>query len=84
MPAIGMIISKLSATECLVQITGIAKNFYVGLWPGKPLFANTAARPSNTFEHPVTGLRYRQVLGVATTSTDLKLVCAMPTGILPL
>ncbi len=59
MPAIGVIVSKTSATECTVQLFGEVTGIYSGFVPGVTLYVGVAGQPSHT-PGPIS-----QVLGAA-------------------
>jgi hypothetical protein len=83
MPAVGVIIAKVSPTECVVQTDGIVRGFYSGLVTGRPAFAGIDARATTTFVRPTSGYRLLQIVGVSLSSMDLLLGLQMPSGILP-
>lgn len=68
MPAVGMIIHKATATECVVQFKGKVAGVYAGLTPGEMLFLDdsgglsdeppdpTAPKPSKFVQHLGTAL----------------------------
>jgi hypothetical protein len=72
MPAIGVILSKSTATECDVQWVGEVAGVYAGLTPGKPYFVDVDATPTSTPPTPGAD-HYVQKLGVA-TATDVLLL----------
>lgn len=71
-PGIGIIVQKTAATECVVQVSGILRDVYVGLTPNKPLFAGLDARLTETPPSaPGSGRRAIQIIGQAIASSDL-------------
>lgn len=56
MPAIGCIISKSSATSCVIQTNDLVSSVYTGLTPGKMYFAGTNSKPTLTRPTPGVGL----------------------------
>ena len=72
MPAVGIVVRKPSSTECVVQVSGIAKSVLTGLTPNSYLFADTGSsltqiRPSN----PISGIRFIQIVAQAISDTDI-------------
>jgi len=72
MPALGIIVSKQSSTECTVQTSGRVESFTTGLTPNNYLFISTSStltqnRPAN----PSTGIRWIQIVAQAMSSTDI-------------
>ena len=82
-PAVGILISKSSPTECEVQTGGVLKGVYSGLTPGKALFAGTDARPSHTYTRPTTGKRWVQMIATALSAADIVIEIQRPVGVLP-
>jgi len=55
---LGMVISKLTTTRCVVQVGGEVVGIYSGLIPGKQLFIDSAGKLSHAVpNHPVTGVK---------------------------
>ena len=80
MPAVGIIIDKLTTTECIVQTSGIWENSYTGLTPNVPLFIDatgklTSVRPAR----PLSGIRFVQTMAQALSQTDVEIRLDMPT-----
>ena len=72
MPAFGIIISKSSATECLVQVTGELKGLITSLVPGRVVFVAADGSITQTIPTaPLSQLAYIQSMGVALTSDVL-------------
>jgi len=67
-PAIGVIVSKSSSTDCLVQISGLI-TVLSGLTPGKLYWLNTNG--TATVAVPTGGTRYVHSVGVALASNVL-------------
>lgn len=63
-PAIGVVISKSSATQCRVQFSGYVTGIYSGLSPGKVYFVGTDGRPSPS-PPTSTGVWSIQKIGIA-------------------
>jgi hypothetical protein len=79
MPGFGIIIHKSTSTQCIVQTSGIVRNVYTGLTPGKPLFIGTDGRLTETVTtHNPTGPRVLQVMGLALGASDLLLNVESP------
>ena len=80
MPAVGVIVDKLTSTECVVQVSGIWEGAFTGLTPNVPLFAGSSgqlveARPPN----PALGIQAIQSVARALSSTDVHISVTMPT-----
>ena len=74
MPAVGVIIEKLSPTLCKVQVTGEMKGIVTGLTPGRVVYVSSAGTLSHSLASPAVGqLAYIQSMGVA-GSSDVVLV----------
>lgn len=66
MPAIGMIISKSSSTDCVVQFRGRITGLYSGMTPGSMQFVGDTGRLVATPPVPsVSQRKFMQVMGVA-------------------
>lgn len=80
MPAIGIIIQKINAAECVVQQVGIVHNVYAGMVPNKPLFIDTNSRltETRTPNKPTAGRRALQVMGQALSTSDILLSVKSP------
>lgn len=63
MPAIGVIIEKESATECIVQLFGEIKGIYAGLPPNSPLYVSWSGDLSVTPPSIISGEIYIQNVG---------------------
>lgn len=84
MPAIGIIVSKDSSTECRIQINGIVRGVYTGLTAQKPLFIGTDSRLTHTVtSYPTAGRRAQQMMGQALTSDELFLHVKSPIILVP-
>ena len=74
MPAVGVVISKSSPTNCVVRWRGESEPVYLGLSTGKPYWVGDDGLPSYS---PPTGppgsVRFAQFLGYSTESTKLLL-----------
>lgn len=55
MPIIGCIISKSTATDCVVQTNDLVSSTYTGLTPGKMYFVGTDGRPTSIRPTPSIG-----------------------------
>jgi hypothetical protein len=84
MPAVGVIISKPSATECIVQMSGKVTGLYNSLTPGSLIMPDTSGAPSHSVAYPSVGLRILQVVGLAISSTDFKFMEGIPTKLRPI
>jgi hypothetical protein len=77
---VGVIISKSTATDCIVQLFGRVTNVYAGLQPGKFYFVNTTGVPDLVPPAPlVGGIAYVQAIGVALSATEIFLQPLPPT-----
>jgi hypothetical protein len=75
MPAIGVIESKSSPTDCVVQALGEMKNVVSGVTPGRNVMVEVGGTVGHTFPSPLVGGTVRiQYIGVA-LSTDVVFVC---------
>jgi hypothetical protein len=83
MPAVGVIIEKPSATDCVVQLSGIVRGIYTGLTPQKRYFLGADSRPTVAFARPTSGFRVVQVLGLALASGEFLLRFEKPIIVLP-
>lgn len=55
---LGMVIAKLTATRCVVQVGGEIVGIYTGLTPGKQLFIDNTGKLSHVVPtHPATGVK---------------------------
>jgi hypothetical protein len=84
MPAVGVIISKPSATECIVQMSGLVVGLYNSLTPGSLIMPDTNGAPSHSVAYPSTGLRILQVVGLAVSSEDFRFMDGTPTKLRPI
>jgi hypothetical protein len=64
-PAIGIIISKSSPTDCQVQLFGQMKGIVTGLTPGKAIFVALDGSLSHSPPAPVLTIAYVQPIGIA-------------------
>jgi hypothetical protein len=79
MPAIGLIVEKLSTTDCLVQLFGEVEDVYTGLTPNLSLFVGTDSRLTHVRPaRPSAGTRYVQVLARALASNLLYVFIESP------
>ena len=78
MPSVGCIVSKPSATSCVIQTAGLVSGVYAGLTPGKIYFAGTNSRPNVVAPVPgVSQLLFHQAVGIA-LDTNILLIVANP------
>ena len=80
MPAIGMLVMKLTDVTCVVQVGGEVRSLYTGLTPGRHCFVGingrlTQAVPST----PGSGVRYSQPIAYAIASNTVLLGLHLPT-----
>jgi len=55
---LGMVIAKLTATRCVVQVGGEIVGIYTGLTPGRQLFIDAAGKLSHVVPtHPGSGVK---------------------------
>lgn len=74
MPGLGIVIYKISATRCVVQLSGEVLGLYTGLTPGRVCWVGLDSRPTQTPPAaPISGRAYLNALGIA-TSTDILLL----------
>lgn len=73
MPAVGVIISKSTPTECLVQWHGETPNIFSGLSSGEYYFVGADSKVSDVPPVPTTVPLFAQWMGVATAPTRLYL-----------
>ena len=67
-------ITKITGTNCVVQTTGIVKDVYFGLTPGKKLFVDTNARATEVVPaYPTMGKRLIHKVGVVLATNELSL-----------
>jgi hypothetical protein len=70
MPAVGIILEKITATTCVVQTFGPYE--IAGLTPGQRYWAGAAGTPSNLFPTASPGgIAIAQVIGFAHTTDEL-------------
>jgi hypothetical protein len=69
MPAVGVIISKSTPTECLVQWYGETPDIFTGLASGKEYFVGSDSRIATLPPTPTTVPLFTQFMGVATAPT---------------
>lgn len=67
MPAVGIIVHKLSDTSCWVQWLGETASIFSGLTPGKNYFVGADGKIAATPTRHASG-RFMQAVGVATSS----------------
>jgi len=80
MPAVGMIVAKVSPTICVVQVGGEIKDIYSGFVPGRHCFVGTDARLTQVVPTaPPTGVRYSQPAAYAIASNVLLFRAELPT-----
>lgn len=78
-PAIGIIIKKLDATTCIVQITGIVTGVFSGLTPGQHLFVTAVGNLTQTPPSaPVSGIKYIQAVAYAIADDTVKMEIHAP------
>lgn len=68
MPAVGVVIFKVSSEECLVQWMGETPDVFSGLTAGKPYWLGPNAKAASLPTRSTTG-RLAKVIGVATAPT---------------
>ena len=77
--AVGVIISKSSPTDCVVQKEGPLDNTFFGMTPGATLFVGHDSRPTETPAPPTFGLkRVLQPIGHAIASDVLWIAPGQP------
>jgi hypothetical protein len=55
---VGVIISKATATRCIVQVGGQVAGIYTGLTPGRTMFVGDDSKLTHTVPtHPATGVK---------------------------
>lgn len=73
MPAIAVIIYKITATRCVIQLEGNVNGIYTGLAAGKTYYVDATGRPSLVPPAaPVNGKAYVQPIGVAVDAGVLR------------
>lgn len=73
-PAVGVIIKKLSPTECFVQFHGpVQLGLYSGLTPGQRYVVGTDGQPATIgdINYPLLGVGLFQQIGIATSDDEL-------------
>lgn len=65
MPAVGVIIQKITPTTCVVQTGGDIDGVYTGLTPGELLFAGDGGGLDDEMPVPSGSPRYVQTVGVS-------------------
>jgi len=74
MPAIAVIIYKITTTKCVIQFEGNVNGVYTGLTAGKTYYVDSTGRPALTPPSaPMSGKAYVQPIGVAVDANVLKL-----------
>lgn len=74
MPAVGMIVQKMTSTTCVVQFRGTVEGVYSGLTPGELLFAGDGGGLDDEMPAPFGGLpRYVQSVGTTIASNAFRL-----------
>lgn len=71
MPAVGVIINKLTDTTCLVQWLGETPSIFTGLSPGEIYFLGADGRISEYPPRPVDRNVFVQIVGIATSPTKI-------------
>jgi len=74
LPAIGVLVAKLTATECTIQVEGALEGLYSGLLPGRLLYVGNDGRPT----HAIPAVA--QIIGVASSTTGLVVNPVTPLG----
>lgn len=69
-PAIGIIESKSTSTQCVVRVLGILEGVYTGLVAGTSYLVDTDSQLTPTIADPPSGVRYIQVMGVAVSDDE--------------
>jgi len=74
MPVFGIIISKSSPTDCIVQIFGVVLG--VGIFtPGRPLYVSSTGKLTHSVLAPTTGqVAYNQPMGIAFDTSSILLI----------
>jgi hypothetical protein len=79
MPAIGIIIQKLTATTCLVMTSGELVGLYTGLTPGKMLFVGDDSRLTESAPGgPAIGIKQVQAVAYALASDTILVEKKLP------
>lgn len=73
MPAVGMIIQKMTTTTCVIQFDGNVESVYSGLTPGELLFAGDGGGLDDEMPTPSGGPRYVQTVGSSLGSDVFRL-----------
>ena len=75
MPAVGMLIHKFSATECLVQYRGSVSGVYAGLTPGALMFVSDGGGIDEEPPDPTVGdpEKFVQAVGIVIGATIFNL-----------
>ena len=72
MPAKGVIVEKISTTQCLVRTGGVEEDFGAGLTPDERFFVGTDGKlTSTTPSKPISGIKFAQVIAHAVSSQDV-------------
>lgn len=71
MPAVGVLISKISDTQCLVQWLGETPDIFSGLSPGEIYFLGADGRISEYPPVPTDRAVFVQIVGIATAPTKI-------------
>lgn len=80
---VGVIVTKSSPTDCVVQRRGEVVGLFAGLSPGARVMIDETGSPTIGFTRPVTGMKWLQWVGVATALDSLVLEFHSPFGIRP-
>lgn len=76
MPSIGVLVEKLDAVTCKVQVTGVMEGIVSGLTPGRAVFVSSSGTIGHSLAVPGPGsYAYIQPMGVA---LDDEVVLVMP------
>lgn len=77
---LGLIVEKLAATKCVVQVGGEVSGVYTGLTPGGQLFVDLSSRLSHDVPtHPIAGVKWVYPAAQALSSNTLLLRIQLPT-----
>lgn len=73
MPAIAVVVAKLTSTSAVIQFRDEVRGIYSGLIPGRVYFVGANSRPTLTPPTPGVGRAYLQSIGVAVDQFILRL-----------
>jgi hypothetical protein len=80
MPAIGIIVQKLTSTTCVVMYSGEVTGLYTGMTPGETMFANSSSQLSETPPGaPTTGIVAVQAIAYSLSSDTIVVKPELPT-----